>query len=72
MPEIPPMSPALIEAIHDDLDHAREVLDRCIARVSVMAGFPDPGDDYDRGNLTLPNPRLPPPPLPRRSLPPKD
>lgn len=72
MPKEPTMSPALLTAVHDDLDHARRMLDRCMARVSAMASLPGLGDEPAMEVVTGAPRRLPAPPLPRRNLPPED
>lgn len=40
--------------------------------MAVMVGFPDPGDEPAAKAAASPPGRLPPPPLPRRNLPPED
>lgn len=57
------MSPAIISAVHAELDDARRILDRCMVRASAMATFPGAGDKT-RGGVgePMPAPLVPPKP----------
>lgn len=65
MSENPPMSPQLLDAIANDLDRVIRRVDLAIARCKGMT-------NAHEARLMTVGSTLPPPPLPRRNLPPED